>query len=127
MFVVGVVGVCICLYYSYNPGIGCSTDVPLGVGAVSATIAAYGIYISHNAVKEPKWTFGPFDLVFTLLLGVLNGFLTYWHVQTSESKCNSYLFLFAWVWVFGWLEVGAVFFYIAIAEFCWPRLKKDLQ
>lgn len=126
IFFVGVVGLCIDLYFSYNPGIGCSTDVGLGVGTVSAGIAAYGIYLCQRAVKEETWTFGPFDLVFTVLFAVMNGFLTYWHVQTSESNCNPYLFRFGWIWVPVWVEVGAALFYIGVAEFCWPRLKKEI-
>jgi len=124
LFLLGVGGLGVDLHYSYNPGIGCSTDLSLGVGAVSALIAAYSVYLGYRAWTEAEWSFGAFELVYTVLLAVMNGFLSYWHVQTSESKCNPVLFRFGWIHVVVWVEVGLTVMAILCVTFVWPSLKK---
>lgn len=107
----------------------CDNLLPVSVGALCGTLAGMGIYLLYRAVFSNDFigAYSPIELLWTMLIGVENGFVTYWNSTSGASECGSDIYNFSWILVPIWVVVFVVFFYIVIIGFCVPQVKAGLN
>jgi hypothetical protein len=123
----GFAGLVLCWWYRGE----CANFVNEIVVGESSFLIGYAIYLIYKTIQRREeysaWDFGPMDLVFAFVFGLMNGFLTYEMIQSSTTVCAKNLYYYSYILLtLIWIEVGFAFAYVSFYKWCIPATKELL-